>query len=94
MCVDDKIKFVSDVRKLQKQGMSEAEIARTLGCTRKNGEPSVVLLRCRLGRALRERASYYADRVKQMLKSGLSHEEVADALELPSVAAVRYYEKA
>ena len=81
--------FISKHDELKKQGMSEVEIASTLGCTRDDGKPSTGILRARLAIAKAERFSYQYDTAKSMREDGKTYQEIADRLGLAGESSAR-----
>lgn len=84
------IDFIGLHDKLKKEGLSEVEIARAMGCYRDDGKtPSTAVLRAQLAIAKAERFSYRYDTATSMREDGHTYQEIADRLGLPGESSAR-----
>lgn len=82
--------FISRHDALKKQGLSEVEIAKAMGCVRgEKGEPSTAILRAQLAIAKAERFSYQYKTATSMREDGHTYQEIADRLGLAGESSAR-----
>lgn len=81
--------FISRVEELKKKGMSEREIAETLGILNDRGQPSSDRLRVQLQLAKHERRELERDRAKSLQSDGYSPTEIARIMGYKNESSIR-----
>lgn len=81
--------FLSRIKKLEKEGLSEKEIAKAVGCVDENGEGNTSRLRANRSIARAEERSAALAKVKELQKKGLSGREIAKELGYNNESSVR-----
>lgn len=81
--------FLKRVDELKKSGMSESEIAATMGIVGENGKPSSTRLRTQLSLAKSEQRSLQVDTAKGLREKGYSLNEIAKEMGFKNDSSVR-----